>query len=110
MLTKNEFVKAINAIKDIDEKLDNNIKDKDLRLSFCEYSLQDAMIELLESAMGIPVDDNYGSTISWWIYENDFGKNHWSIIEKDENDNETEIYLDTPEELYDYCVDTSIED
>lgn len=105
MLTKTEFVKAIKAMKEVDDKLDNNIKDRDLRLAFCEYSLQDDMISLLESAMAIPVDPNYGSIISWWIYETHFGKKKLAITEDDKK-----IYLKTPEDLYEYCKDISAED
>ena len=110
MLTRNEFVKAITAIKHKNDKLDKEIKNRDLRMAFCEYSLQDAMISLLESIMAIPVDKQYGSIISWWIYEDDFGKKHWSITDQDENGNLKEIYLNTAEDLYNYCKDMSIED
>ena len=105
MLTKNEFIKAIKSIKDIDEKLDKDVKIYELRLAFCRYSLQDSMISLLESAMAIPVDPNYGSIISWWIYETHFGKKKLAITEDDKK-----IYLKTPKDLYDYCKDMSIED
>ena len=110
MLTKNEFVKAITAIKHKNDKLDKEIKNSDLRIAFCEYSLQDDMIALLESAMNIPVDKQYGSIISWWIYEDDFGKKHWSITDQDENGKVTETYLTTAEDLYNYCKDMSIKD
>ena len=105
MISKKSFVKAIDAIRKTDIKLDTDIKNRDLRMSFCEYSLQDEMISLLESAMAIPVDKVYGSIISWWIYETRFGKKKLAIKEDNKK-----IYLKTPEALYDYCKDMSIED
>ena len=112
MLTKIEFVKAIEAIKTINDKLNKNVKNGNLRVVFSEYSLQDDMISLLESAMAIPVDQNYGSVISWWIYENDFGKGNLAIIIKDAvgDKPDEKVYLKTPENLYNYCKDISAED
>lgn len=98
MLAKEYFVKAINDIKYIDNRLDKDVKTYELRLAFCKYSLQDSMISLLESAMAIPVDKVYGSIISWWIYETHFGKKKLAI----KKDNK-KIYLKTPEDLYNYC-------
>ena len=105
MIFKKSFVKAINDIKHINDRLDKDVKTYELLLAFCKYSLQDSMISLLESAMAIPVDPNYGSVISWWIYETHFGKKKLAIKEDNKK-----IYLKTPEELYDYCKDMSIED
>jgi len=110
MLTKTEFVKAIEAIKMVDFRLDKNIKDRNLRVVFSEYSLQDPMISLLESAMAIPVDKNYGSIISWWIYEDDYGKNEWDIRSVDNNGQLTNEKINNPEELYEYCKNISAED
>ena len=112
MLTKQEFVNAINAIKSKNDELGECIKDSELRVVFSSYSLQDDMISLLESAMAIPVDPQFGSVISWWIYENDFGKGDLAIILKDTVGNEPDetIYLKTPEDLYEYCKNISAED
>ena len=49
MLTKNEFVEAIKSIQCVNDELDECIKDNELRVIFANYSLQDAMITLLES-------------------------------------------------------------
>ena len=112
MLTKNEFVRAINAIKNFDDNIQKlNKVNSDFATGIVEkYCLQDDMMCLLESAMEIPVDSRYGSIISWWIYEDKFGKNHWAITEENENGEPIQIYLNTPEDLYDYCKDMSIED
>ena len=112
MLTKNEFVEAIKSIQRVNDELDECIKDNELRVVFVSYSLQDAMITLLESAMAIPVDEQFGSVISWWIYEDNFGKEGLAITLKDHNGIEPDetIYLKTPEDLYEYCKSISAED
>lgn len=99
MLNKTEFVKAINAIKSINDKLDKDILNWSLRNAFCEYSLQDSMISLLESVMEVNVDPSYGSIISWWIYDNDFGRKHLTV-----SYNNQKQEIETPEELYDFIV------
>jgi len=110
MLTKTEFVKAIEAIKKIDDKLNKNIKDRNLRVALSEYSLKDDMIFLLESAMAIPAGQSHGSIISWWIYENDFGRQNLDIRYVDNNNEFTNEKIKTPKELYEYCKDMSAED
>ena len=99
MISKPDFVKAIKAIKYINDRLDKDVKTYELRLAFCKYSLQDNMISLLESAMGVEVDPSYGSIISWWIYDNDFGRKHLTV-----SYNNQKQEIETPEELYDFIV------
>ena len=99
MISKPDFVKAIKAIKNIDDKLDEEIKNYDLRMAFVNYSLQEDMISLLESAMEVDVDPTYGSSISWWIYDNEYGKKHLMV-----SYNKEEQEIETPEELYDFIV------
>ena len=33
------------------------------------------IIDLLEKLFELPVDEMYGTTLSWWMYEKDYGKN-----------------------------------
>ena len=32
------------------------------------------IVELLEKIFELPLDEKYGSTLTWWLYEKDFGK------------------------------------
>lgn len=45
-------------------------------------------------------DEEYGSTFSWWIWEQNFGKNA-----KVWDENKKEIPLKTPEQLYDFYIE-----
>lgn len=105
MLDKNTFCRIMNEIIKVNEKLDKLQEvNSGMALSIVEqYSLQDELITLLELNMNLPVSDKYGSTISWWIYDTNFGKDKPFIyFNKDEQDEEKFI-LDTVEKLYDFC-------
>ena len=32
------------------------------------------MVEMLETSLDLPIDNSYGSTLSWWLWEMDHGK------------------------------------
>ena len=44
-----------------------------------EYNYLDLCIDILEKAMGCDVDDVGYTWISWWMFEDDFGKNEWVV-------------------------------
>lgn len=105
MLDKNTFCRIMNEIIKVNEKLDKLQEvNSGMALSIVEqYSLQDELITLLELNMNLPISDKYGSVISWWIYDTNFGKDRPFIyFNKDEQDEEKFI-LDTVEKLYDFC-------
>lgn len=105
MLDKNTFCRIMNEIIKVNKKLDMLQEvNSGMALSIVEqYSLQDELITLLELNMNLPVSDKYGSTISWWIYDTNFGKDRPFIyFNKDEQDEE-KFVLDTIETLYDFC-------
>ena len=103
MITKEKFCKAINQIKHIQEYEDELYK---LGRKYGEYdteirfpTLEDVVVSLLEDAMCC-IEDEYGSDISYFIYELDFGKD-WEpgmIIDREGND----VDFSTVEKLYDY--------
>jgi len=105
MLSKKRFVEIINDIKLVSHKLDELMKlNSHLALSIVEeYSLQDTLINTLEEVMNIQIDDCFGSAISWWIYETDFGKDS-SVICIKEGNKEKEYHIKTAEQLYDYII------
>lgn len=108
MISKKQFVKYINYIKQSLEKEDNIEKAiKKISKDSYAFVLIDEishMIEMLCSCMDIEYDpgDMYGNDIEYFIYDLDFGKN-WepdSITEADG----TSIDISTAEKLYDYLT------
>lgn len=105
MLDKNTFCRIMNEIIKVNEKLDMLQEvNSGMALSIVEeYSLQDELITLLELNMNLPVSDQYVSTISWWIYDANFGKDRPIIYFNKDKQDEEKFILDTVEKLYDFC-------
>ena len=103
MITKEKFCKIINEIKRMHEYEDELYKlgrkyDNDSEIRF--PTLEDTVVSLLEYATCCPTDEKYGSDISYFIYELDFGRD-WEpgmIVDREGND----IDFSTAEKLYDY--------
>lgn len=98
-MTKEQFVKAINSIKEYHTKIDNiqtvleeNCED----VVFWPPSLEDTLVKVLEDSFNDNTD-----IIGYFIYELEFGT-QWKpgCIEENEKD----IKMQTPEDLYDYLV------
>lgn len=106
MISKETFCKVIDEVQAVNERIDNLQEvNSGLALSFVEeYSIQDELISVLEEDMNLYVDPKYGSTISWWIYETNFGKDSPYIWLNKGKKDEEKLILDTVEKLYDYCV------
>lgn len=109
MIDKETFCNIINKIIEVNEKLDK-LQEVNSGMALAiveEYSLQDELIAVLEKVMDLPVDEQIGSSISWWIYDTQFGKDRpYIYIDKDEHD-ENKIKIDTVEKLYDWCLEES---
>lgn len=105
MLDKNTFCRIMNEIIKVNKKLDMlQAVNSGMALSIVEqYSLQDELITLLELNMNLPISDKYGSTISWWIYDTNFGKDKPFIYFNKNEQDEEKFILDTVEKLYDFC-------
>lgn len=106
MISKETFCRVINEVQAVNERIDEL---QDVNPSFAsgiveEYSIQDELISVLEENMNLYVDPKYGSTISWWIYDTEFGKNSPYIWLNKGKKDEEKLILDTVEKLYDYCV------
>ena len=104
MLNKETFVKAINSIIEYNKRINalNQVNEIAAEL-IVDYTLQDDMISLLEEAMNLPVDEEIGSTISWWIYDTQFGTDEPFIYFDKGTKKEEKLVLDTIEKLYDFC-------
>lgn len=105
MITRDEFVEIINRLKETDN-LVKDINDKIRNSTEAHISdftnagslmicHEDIVVHLLENMF------NDTDTISWWLYEKDYGRNPemkmWDGFGK-------EIDVSTPEKLYDYLV------
>jgi hypothetical protein len=106
MISKEEFVKVINALKNADD-LDNLLYNKTNRaislFELEEYSgLQNAIVFLLEKMFNLEVDSRFGSDISYFIYDLEFGKNWTSNSITIDG---VSIDISTPEKLYDYLIE-----
>lgn len=66
----------------------------------------DALTKLLEDAVGDEVSPKYGSTITWWLYEDITPKVIYLQSEHPKNTTgeELEIPVETSEQLYEYFL------
>lgn len=102
MISKDEFLKSINRLKEFDEKLDKISKvSRDLCMGIVEVSewLPDSIIRLLCINCNINPDESNMDIISWWVYETKYGAdekmNKVTLVDK--------VYvLKTAEDLYNY--------
>lgn len=106
MITKKEFVDIVNRLKETDDFVNMvNNKARELRdaiesdfFNACGLSIshESTVVKLLEDMF------NDYDTISWWLYDLDYGRDYEAGDFQDENGNEIDI--STPEKLYDYLV------
>ena len=108
MITKQEFVKIINRLRDyndlqdkIQELFKDNIDNQEMDFmnagSIC-VGHETIVVKLLENMF-----NDRGNWISWWLYEQDYGR---SVNIDDVFDKEIGKFVDltTPEKLYDYLI------
>ena len=81
MLSKEAFVEAINYLKKEDEFYSKQYRLYDDYRDVIGDSLPvmytgaaEIILKLLEESFALDVDNHYGSTLSWWIYEINFGE------------------------------------
>lgn len=99
-MTRQVFVDTINAIKDYHTKINNiqTVFEENCQDSvFWPPSLEDTLINVLIEVF----NDDPDNIITYYIYELEFGEK-WEpgMI----TDNEEDIELKTPEDLYDYLI------
>lgn len=106
MITKQEFVDIINKLKEVDDFVkETNAKARNLNdaiisdffnASSLSISHENIVVKLLENMF------NDNDTISWWIYELDYGRKYRKgCIQDGKGKN---INISTPEKLYDYLT------
>ena len=114
MISKETFVDTINYLKE-KEEADCAIQDI---ITKYRHVYEDGMVpidmassvivKLIEESMGLPETEEYGSTLSWWIWELEFGKKFEvgdvELPYLDENDPNRKPDIRTAEQLYDFLV------
>ena len=98
-MTKKQFITIINELKDYDRKI-HELMDINVSLAMGvveKYDLKETVIKSLEYAMNVNVDPRFGSDISWWIYETDYGEHTNKVWV-----HEKEYAIRTAEDLYDF--------
>ena len=99
-MTKQVFVDTINAIKEYHKKIDNiqTVLEENCEDSiFWPPSLENTLINVL-----IETFNDEEDMIGYYIYELEFGEK-WEPGRI--KDNDKDIKMQTPEDLYDYLVD-----
>ena len=104
MLSKETFVKAINAVRDAwdyQEGLNNFFGSHGADGYVFQPDCSDALVSVVEEAMGLEPDENHVTDVSWFCYEMDFGRKFemgdLTIQGKD-------VDVSDAEKLYDYLV------
>lgn len=102
LITKNEFIKYMTSLKNDMEFTDSLFE------LFNKFNVDgqpmislvyDSAVEMLEKLMCSEIDNAGYSTISWWLYEKDCGKNDQIMWWKNEK-----IDLKTVEDVWNQCI------
>lgn len=108
MIKKENFCRLINTIHQYHDSLDDvrevmpGLQEDIMDLT---GDLLSEIVVFLDDELNLPIMEHIGSTISWWLWECDFGKNHPDVTMKDrDTGKETTFHLDTVEKLYDYLI------
>lgn len=107
MISKKQFVKIINRLKDTDDfvketnnrarKLQDSIESAETNAMGLAISHESIVVELLEDMFN---DSDY---ISWWLYDLEYGRDYKDGCIQDADGKI--IDLSTPEKLYDFLVE-----
>ena len=102
MITKEEFVKSLNKLKeqsDIDHQFNYHMEQAfpGSHAPIYHNVLWELSVHLLE--LSVKDDEKF---VSWWIFETDFGKRE---IVNSLRVNDEPVDISTPEKLYDFLVE-----
>jgi hypothetical protein len=104
MLSKDTFVKAINEAKrawDYQEALNDFYREHCADGYLFQPDCSEALVEVIEEAMGLERDENGYTDVSYFCYEIDYGRKFKPGCVKD---NGVDVDFSTPEKLYDYII------
>lgn len=71
-ITKKEFIKYMDTLKKLQDKL--NTLPSDFAHGVIEFFTLDLVITLLEKEFGLEEDETGYTLLSWWVYETKFGE------------------------------------
>lgn len=109
IIEKERFVEMMNQLKDTSDLQD---KFYDLTNEYCSHSFYDdteimfpTLADSLIDALECMFDEENTQTISWWCYDEDFGRD-FHKYDFGYTINSKQYYLDlsTPENLYDFLL------
>ena len=106
MITKQEFIKIINRLKEVNDFVDETNKRakklNDAKISdfyntmSLSISHENTVVELLENMF------NDKDIIGWWLYDLDYGRNFKKGYLRDENG--LDVDVSSAGKLYDYLI------
>ena len=99
MISKEEFVKIINRIKEFHDWNDHLDDVFDCVIEIPD--LTSPLIQTLNTMFGLEENEYYGTDIDYFIYELNFGKDYEPGCVTDDD---VEIDFSTAETLYDYLI------
>ena len=107
-----EIIERLRDRNDFNDGLNKlNHKYNKLYVDFCPEIPSDALetivVELIEKILELPLDRYNGSTLSWWLYERDFGRDFQIgdlIIRDQKTREETKPDLTTIKNLYEHLL------
>lgn len=113
-MKKETFVSIINAIKAQDEhdnrngKLISQLTDPEFQQHGIIFTtpMVHSVIEALEQEFSLTTNGIYGSEVSYFIYDLNYGQNKMAVGCITRNDG-SKVNLTTPEELYDWIIENN---
>ena len=108
-LTKKQFVKYLNTYKHMMEEEDAVIDALGTGPEWIPSSWIENFYQLFSDMCEMHEDDTYGTSLDWYCYETNFGRNeHLNYITiHDAAGVEHKRTIDTPEKLYDLICEES---
>ena len=110
-LNKEEFVKYVRTYQDM---LDRSIAVSNLMgISHDNWVVSDFAMkyyDFLHDMCELPINDKIGSDLDWWCFETDFGRvNNTEVVIEGKAGDKLHMWINTPEDLYDYIMQYVIE-
>lgn len=106
ILSKEQFVEYINNFRNECDVLTEIYQKFNIDLIGCDWWYSNNhFTDLLSLLMGDKSDKIYGTTIDWWCWETDFGRDDTMNSIYDSHTGELYRRLTTAEDLYDYLVE-----
>lgn len=115
VISKELFVEAINEIKracDYQDGLNEFLKANCADGYVIQPDCSDMLIKVIETVMGLQLNDDGYSDVSYFCYELEFGRKFkpGDVKERDCHGNEVDLDFSSAESLYDYLASKENDD